>query len=85
MVYWNTILEKLNLIKEGKITKAGILLFSKNPQKFYIQAKIKIGRFKNLMMKHEHPSKLRNPLLANVFFYADKYLHRREFKENGIE
>lgn len=36
-------------------------------------------------MKHEHPSKLRNPLLANVFFYADIYLHRKEFKENGIE
>lgn len=45
---WKTTLEKLNLIKKGKITKAGILLFSKNPQKFYIQAKIKIGRFKSL-------------------------------------
>ncbi len=45
---WKVILEKLNLIREGKITNACILLFSKNPQKFYIQAKIKVGRFKSL-------------------------------------
>lgn len=40
------ILEKLNLLEEGKLKKAAILLFGKNPRKFYLQAFIKIGKFK---------------------------------------
>ncbi len=39
-------LEKLNLITEGGITNAGVLLFGKNPQKFFLQAEIKCARFK---------------------------------------
>jgi ATP-dependent DNA helicase RecG len=41
-----TVLEKLHLIKDGKITHAAVLLFGKAPQKFFPQAKIKAGRFK---------------------------------------
>lgn len=40
------ILEKLNLIEDGKLKKAAILLFGKEPRKFYLQAFIKVGRFK---------------------------------------
>lgn len=43
---WQIILEKLNLIKNGEIKRAVILLFGKNPQKFYLQSVVKIGRFK---------------------------------------
>ncbi len=41
------LLNKLGLIKEGKPTRAAILLFGKNPQQFYGQALLKIGRFRN--------------------------------------
>lgn len=39
------ILEKLNLIEDGKLTKASILLFGKNPKRFFTSAFIKIGKF----------------------------------------
>jgi len=42
------ILQKLNLItKDGRLTRACILLFGKNPQKYFISAYSKVGRFKN--------------------------------------
>ncbi|MBI1870478.1 MAG: putative DNA binding domain-containing protein [Chlamydiae bacterium] len=41
------LLEKLELVRVGKPTRAAILLFGKNPQKFYIHAIVKIGRFRN--------------------------------------
>ena len=41
------ILEKLRLIRNGKMTNAAILLFGKEPQVFFPQAKIKAGRFKS--------------------------------------
>ncbi len=39
------ILEKLNLIDNGRLTRAGILLFGKNPKKFWTGANIKVGKF----------------------------------------
>lgn len=39
------ILQKLNLIKGNRLKRAAILLFSKNPQKYYTSAYLKIGRF----------------------------------------
>lgn len=39
------ILEKLNLIKNGKLTRAGLLLFGKDPKKFWTSAYIKVGKF----------------------------------------
>lgn len=41
-----SILEKLGLIIDDKITNAGILLFGKNPQKYFINANIRVGAFK---------------------------------------
>lgn len=41
------LLEKLELIQEGRPTRASILLFGKNPQQFYGQALVKIGRFRS--------------------------------------
>lgn len=43
---WKIILEKLKLVENGKIKRACILLFGKDPQKFYIQSLVKIGKFK---------------------------------------
>jgi len=42
-----TVLDKLRLIRNGKMTNAAILLFGKEPQTFFPQAKIKAGRFKS--------------------------------------
>lgn len=39
------VLEKLNLIENGKLTRSGLLLFGKNPKKFWTSAYIKIGKF----------------------------------------
>jgi len=41
------LLEKLHLLNNGKLTRAAILLFGKDPRKFYISSYIKIGRFKD--------------------------------------
>ena len=40
-----TILEKLNLQEDKKLKKVAILLFGKNPQRFYPSAYLKIGKF----------------------------------------
>lgn len=39
------ILQKLNLLERGKLRRAALLLFGKNPKKFYMTAYIKIGKF----------------------------------------
>jgi len=39
-------LGRLGLIKGGKPTNASILLFGKNPQKFFLQARVRCARFK---------------------------------------
>ena len=39
-------LEKLNLIKKDKLTNGAILLFGKNPQKFFLQSETRCARFK---------------------------------------
>ena len=39
------LLQKLNLLENGKLKRAGILLFGKNPKRFYTSAFIKIGKF----------------------------------------
>lgn len=42
------ILMRLKLIREGKLTNSAVLLFSNNPQDFFIQAEIKCVRFKGI-------------------------------------
>ena len=42
-----TILEKLKLIINGKLTKAAIMLFGNDPQKYFINALVRVGRFKD--------------------------------------
>ena len=39
-------LEKIELLREGKLTNAAILLFGKNPQMFFIQSETRCARFK---------------------------------------
>ncbi len=39
-------LERLKLIKNGELTNAAVLLFGKNPQRFFLQAETRCARFK---------------------------------------
>ncbi|MEA2004040.1 MAG: helix-turn-helix domain-containing protein [archaeon] len=39
-------LERLSLIKEEKLTNAAILLFGKNPQRYFLQTEVRCARFK---------------------------------------
>ncbi|MDO9036170.1 MAG: ATP-binding protein, partial [Methanoregula sp.] len=41
------LLQKLELIRDGKITRGAILLFGKNPQTSFTSAQIHMGRFKD--------------------------------------
>lgn len=42
-----TILKKLKLIINGKLTNAAIMLFGNEPQKYFINALVRVGRFKD--------------------------------------
>ena len=42
-----TILQKLGLIRDGKVTRGAVLLFGKNPQALFTSAQIHMGRFKD--------------------------------------
>lgn len=44
----NDILRKLKLAKDGKLTNAAILLFGKDAQNFFLQAELKVIRFKGV-------------------------------------
>ncbi|MBM4045188.1 MAG: transcriptional regulator [Planctomycetes bacterium] len=40
-------LEKLGLLQSGRLLRAAVLLFGKDPQRFYLSAAVKIGRFRS--------------------------------------
>ncbi len=42
------LLERLELAKNGELTNAAVLLFAKNPQKFFLQAETRCARFKGI-------------------------------------
>jgi ATP-dependent DNA helicase RecG len=47
-ISFKEILHKLDLIKENKPTNAAILIFGKNPQRFFLQAEVRCARFKGI-------------------------------------
>ena len=64
------ILENLHLLEEGKIKRSAILLFGKNPCKFFINAFVKIGRFG----KTDDDLRYQEVIEGNAFQLADKTL-----------
>lgn len=94
---WKSILTKLNILKDDKLKRAGILLFGKNPQEFFIQAKTRIGRFKsatdiistdiiegNLFEQlHKTMDVLKTKYLISKIEYED--IHRKEILEYPYE
>ena len=64
------LLEKLHLTKNGKLKRAAIVLFGKDPGRFYPNTFVKIGKFE------DHSSHPRNPILAGACFlggYIDSW------------
>jgi ATP-dependent DNA helicase RecG len=41
-------LERLELTRNGRVTNAAVLLFGKNPQKFFLQVKLRCARYKGV-------------------------------------
>lgn len=78
------IFDKLRLTKNGELTRAAIVLFGKDPRRFFPNAFIKIGRFKGDADLHFQDVEEGNliVLLKNVLERLDhKYLSRSiEFK-----
>jgi ATP-dependent DNA helicase RecG len=64
------ILDNLSLLEDGKLKRSAILLFGKNPCRFFINAFVKIGRFG----KTDDDLKFQEVVEGNVFQLADKTL-----------
>jgi len=93
----NNIFERLNLLDNGRLKRAAILLFAKNPQKFYINSSIRIGKFKteteiltndivegNLFEQLENCLEiLRTKYLTSEIKFEG--IHRKEFLEYPFE
>lgn len=62
----------LNLLKENKLTNAAILLFGKNPQKFFPQAEVKCLRFHGTEI--EKPFESYQKYKGNIFEQIDRAL-----------
>ena len=78
------LLENLGLIKQGKLTRAGVLLFHKNPEKIVKGAYIKIGYFEtdsNLVYQDEvHGSLLKQAETTLDLLYTKYFKGLIEYK-----
>jgi len=93
----NIILEKLNLLGDGRLKRAAVLLFAKNPQRFYINSSIRIGKFKTeteILTNDIVEGNLFEQLENCIEILRTKYLmseikfegiHRREILEYPLE
>jgi len=71
------ILKKLDLIENGKIKRACILLFGKNPKRFNISAYVRIGKFKSpteIVASDDIEGNLFQQLEHTIEFLRTKYL-----------
>ena len=66
----SNILENLLLVEKESLKRAGILLFGKNPCRFFINAFVKIGRFG----KSDDDLLFQEVIESNIFELADKTL-----------
>ena len=74
------LLEKLHLVKDGKYKRAAILLFGKDPQAFFPNAYLKIGKFTsdtNVQTQDEIRGNLFHQLEQALEILKSKYLETR--------
>ncbi|MDK2946718.1 MAG: ATP-dependent helicase RecG [Geotoga sp.] len=80
------ILKNLELIKNGKLTNAGLLLFGKDPQRYFLNSISRVGRFKT-------PTEILDTIeiRGNLFTQVDKLIEAIKkhlnvrFEIKGIE
>ncbi|MBI4725873.1 putative DNA binding domain-containing protein [candidate division TA06 bacterium] len=89
----SAIINKLNLLENGKPKRAAILLFGKNPKRFYISAFIRVGKFRDetdIISTEEIEGNLFQQVERTIELLKTKYLvttvsfkgiHRRETLE----
>jgi ATP-dependent DNA helicase RecG len=73
-----TLLERLNLLENGQFKRACILLFAKDPQRYFIQSHSKIGKFlsdSELLTSDVVEGNLFEQLEKIVEILKTKYLH----------
>ncbi len=73
-----TLFERLNLLENGQFKRAAILLFGKNPQKYFIQSHSKIGKFlsdSELLTSDIIEGNLFEQLEKIIDILRTKYLH----------
>ncbi|MGE5350722.1 MAG: ATP-binding protein [Ignavibacteriales bacterium] len=72
-----TVLMKLNLLSEGKLTRAAILLFGREPKRYFTSAIIRIGRFitdTEVVSTDEIEGNLFDQIEKAIKILEDKYL-----------
>ena len=73
----NLLLQKLNLLRGKKIKRAAILLFGKNPRKFFTSAFLRVGKFNEdgiLLSSDTVEGNLFNQLNQTIELLKVKYL-----------
>jgi ATP-dependent DNA helicase RecG len=78
------VLEKLGLLQEGKVSRAAVLLFGKNPQRFYPQARVRIGRFRTealIVDDREIVGTLFDQVEAVMGYFRERLQTRFAFRE----
>lgn len=77
-----SVLGKLGLIREGKPTRASVLLFGERPQSFHPQAILKMGRFKSetlIVDDKEIGGTLFEQVEGAMLYFRDRLQTRFEF------
>jgi len=79
-----TVLEKVGLLQEGNVSRAAVLLFGRNPQHFYPQARVRIGRFRTgslIVDDREIVGSLFDQVEAVMGYFRERLQTRFVFRE----
>ncbi len=67
-------MHRLKLMHNGKLTNAAILIFGKDPQKFFIQAKVRCARFKGITAQEFIDIKIIDGNIIDQIDNAEKFV-----------
>lgn len=76
--------EKLELLYQGEMSRAAVLLFGKRPQKFLLQSEVRVGRFKGIQPLHFLDMKVLEGNIINQVPAAMEFIQRHISMEAKI-
>lgn len=84
------ILEKLNLANDGAILNGAMILFGKNPQKYFPQTRVRVARFAGVSQRQLAETKVLEghifSLLSQAWAFFSQHLGiRSELPESGLQ